>query len=108
MIHGTNGIRRFRRVGGGSPMVRSSVFVSCVNPDSLEDETMKDESLSRRQFVQTTAGATAGLMLSSRLEAMSSSAPEVIKIGVIGCGGRGTGAARDCMRGAEGVQIYAM
>ena len=69
---------------------------------------MKDESLSRRQFVQTTAGATAGLMLSSRLAAMPSSAPEVIKVGVIGCGGRGTGAARDCMRGNEGVQIVAM
>jgi myo-inositol 2-dehydrogenase/D-chiro-inositol 1-dehydrogenase len=69
---------------------------------------MNDDSFSRRRFVQTTAGATAGLVLSSRLRAMPSQTPEVIRVGVIGCGGRGTGAARDCMRGAEGVQIVAM
>src|SRR5690606_39006206 len=33
---------------------------------------------------------------------------DVIRVGVIGCGGRGTGATRDCMRGSDGVQIVAM
>ena len=33
---------------------------------------------------------------------------DVIRVGVIGCGGRGTGAAGDCMRGAEGVELVAL
>src|SRR5687768_2489579 len=37
------------------------------------------------------------------------SSAEVIRVGVIGCGGRGSGAARDIMRaGGEGVRIVAM
>lgn len=64
---------------------------------------------SRREFVQTTAAVTAGMMLPSRLRAAAPSfAPDVIRVGLVGCGGRGTGAARDCMRGSQGVEIVAM
>jgi predicted dehydrogenase len=33
---------------------------------------------------------------------------DVIRVGLIGCGGRGTGAANDIVTGAEGVEIVAM
>ena len=33
---------------------------------------------------------------------------DVIRVGLIGCGGRGTGAARDCAVSAEGVEIVAL
>jgi predicted dehydrogenase len=32
----------------------------------------------------------------------------VIRVGVIGCGGRGTGAALDCVRGSRGMEIVAL
>src|SRR5262245_52462296 len=33
---------------------------------------------------------------------------EIIKVGVIGCGGRGSGAAGDCLNADKGVRIVAM
>jgi len=72
--------------------------------------------LSRRTFVQATAATaaavtaavTAGMALPGRLRAMSSASAEMIRIGVVGCGGRGTGAARDAMRASEHVAIVAL
>ena len=75
---------------------------------------MHDDRLggfSRRSFVKTTTLATAGLVMPRALSAMTPdpASAEVIRVGVIGCGGRGSGAARDIMRaGGEGVQIVAM
>jgi predicted dehydrogenase len=68
-------------------------------------------AFSRRTFVKTTSLATAGLVMPRALSALTpdTASAEVIRIGVIGCGGRGSGAARDVMRaGGEGVQIVAM
>jgi len=66
--------------------------------------------IDRRSFIQTTAAATAGLMAfpgSIPLVGMRQGS-DVIRVGLIGCGGRGTGAAADCLRGAEGVELVAM
>jgi myo-inositol 2-dehydrogenase / D-chiro-inositol 1-dehydrogenase len=63
--------------------------------------------VSRRAFVQTTAAMTAGLVLPHRVTA-SAPKPEVLRVGLIGCGGRGTGAARDCLRASEGVELVAL
>jgi predicted dehydrogenase len=68
-------------------------------------------AFSRRQFVKTSTLATAGLALPRSLSALTPDfgSAEVIRVGVIGCGGRGSGAARDIMRaGGEGVAIVAM
>ena len=62
-------------------------------------------SVSRRAFMHTTAAATAAMAFPYGTLVRGS---DVIRVGVVGCGGRGTGAARDCMRGAEGVEIVAM
>ena len=61
--------------------------------------------VSRRAFVQATAAAAAAMAFPFGTRLHGS---DVIRVGVIGCGGRGTGAARDCMRGADGVEIVAM
>jgi predicted dehydrogenase len=65
---------------------------------------------SRRTFVKTTTLATAGLVMPRTLSAMSSdTSAEVIRVGLIGCGGRGTGAARDCLKaGGEDVVLVSM
>jgi myo-inositol 2-dehydrogenase / D-chiro-inositol 1-dehydrogenase len=61
--------------------------------------------MSRRTFVQSTAVATAGFVLPGGAYAAGS---DVIRVGVVGCGGRGTGAAHDCMRSSDGVEIVAL
>jgi myo-inositol 2-dehydrogenase / D-chiro-inositol 1-dehydrogenase len=65
--------------------------------------------LSRRDFVKETAAAGAAaataLTLSQTAHAAGS---DVIKIGVVGCGGRGTGAALDAMNADPGVRLVAM
>jgi predicted dehydrogenase len=64
----------------------------------------------RREFIKTTAMATAGV--ASGLLASSNFAyanvRATLRVGLIGCGGRGTGAARDCATAADGVEIVAM
>ena len=62
-------------------------------------------SVDRRTFMQTTAAATAAAAFPFGVRLHGS---DVIRVGVIGCGGRGTGATRDCMRGSDGVEIVAM
>jgi len=65
-------------------------------PDAIP--TKSDNDLSRRSFLKGTAGAGAAALaagLSSRVAYAAGS--DAIKVGLIGCGGRGTGAVRDCL-----------
>ena len=71
---------------------------------------MNDESrnsFSRRDFLKTTAaaGLAAAIPGSLGLHAQGS---DTLRVGVIGCGGRGTGAALDCLNAAPGVEIVAL
>jgi predicted dehydrogenase len=63
------------------------------------------DTVSRRTFIQTTAAATAAFALRGGVHAAGS---DVVRVGVIGCGGRGTGAASDCLLGCEGVELVAL
>jgi myo-inositol 2-dehydrogenase / D-chiro-inositol 1-dehydrogenase len=63
------------------------------------------DSVSRRAFIQTTAAAAAAMAWPASIHAAGS---DVIRVGVVGCGGRGTGAARDCLRSSEGVELVAL
>ncbi|HRR08728.1 MAG TPA: Gfo/Idh/MocA family oxidoreductase [Rhodothermales bacterium] len=60
----------------------------------------------RRDFLKTSVMATAGLIASGHFA--WANVAETLKVGLIGCGGRGTGAARDCVAGSEGITIWAM
>ncbi len=66
--------------------------------------------LTRRGFMKTAAAATAGL--SAGLMASGNfayAAPrETLRVGLVGAGGRGKGAARDAVVAAEGVELVAM
>lgn len=62
----------------------------------------------RRDFVQAGAGVAAGLAFARPLHAVPWERAATIRVGLVGCGGRGTGAARDCLRGSEGVELVAM
>jgi predicted dehydrogenase len=62
-------------------------------------------SISRRDFIVGSSVATASLILPSFANAQGN---DTIKVGVIGCGGRGTGAANDCVSSSPGVVIHSM
>ncbi len=66
--------------------------------------------LSRREFLRANASALAaatcgGLSLAGSVHAAGS---DTIKVGVIGCGGRGSGAAANAMNAGKDVRVVAM
>jgi predicted dehydrogenase len=69
---------------------------------------------SRRQFLtKSAAGMAAGVALASQLAPFVHAAgSDTLRVGLIGCGssrgGRGRGAAINCVNGGERVQLYAM
>jgi len=69
--------------------------------------SLKTNDISRRTFIKTSAAASLAALTAgkSRLFAAGS---DKIRVGVIGCGGRGTGAAINCVQSSEGVEIVAM
>ena len=62
--------------------------------------------LSRRNFLKVSAATTAGLMATGNFAYAGGS--DALRVGLVGCGGRGTGAARDAVIGADNVQVVAM
>ena len=66
---------------------------------------------SRRDFLKTSSvGLVGGAVAAGwgRTPGAYAAGSDMIKVGVIGCGGRGTGAASDVLRAARGVKIVAM
>lgn len=74
-----------------------------------DDQTQNDASVTRRDFLKTGAVAAAGTaaLLATGNYAFAQGSG-TIRVGLVGCGGRGTGAAGDCANSAPGVQIMAM
>src|SRR5690606_8544544 len=77
--------------------------------NSREDSSMArgKSKLTRRDFVRTAAAATA---VASTLPRFTwGAAPDKpLKIGLIGCGGRGTGAAHNAMAADPNVKVVAL
>ncbi|MGB0768240.1 MAG: hypothetical protein ACPGYV_11070, partial [Phycisphaeraceae bacterium] len=61
--------------------------------------------MTRREMIKASAGAAALASISPLAYAQ---AGPTLKVGLVGCGGRGTGAANDISRGADGIEITAM
>ena len=68
--------------------------------------------LTRRHFLRNSSTvAVSGLVASATLSRAANSstpAPSVIKVGLIGCGGRGTGAALQALKADPGVRLTAL
>ncbi|MAE77811.1 MAG: oxidoreductase, partial [Planctomycetes bacterium] len=69
----------------------------------MVSKTIKSEPITRRRVLK--AGAV--MPLAALVPVGVHRGRSTIRVGVIGCGGRGTGAARDCSK-TEGVEIVAM
>ncbi|MHC4157446.1 MAG: Gfo/Idh/MocA family protein [Planctomycetota bacterium] len=70
-------------------------------------KSKKTNKTTRRDFIKATAvvGLTAVLPAKERLFAAGS---DKLRVGLIGCGWRGTGAAADCVKAATNVEVVAM
>jgi predicted dehydrogenase len=69
-----------------------------------------NKSFNRRSFVKTSAiAAGAGLFIQDELKANAYiDGTDAIKIGLIGCGGRGTGAISQALKSGQNVKLVAM
>jgi myo-inositol 2-dehydrogenase / D-chiro-inositol 1-dehydrogenase len=63
---------------------------------------------SRRTFLKTAAVAGAALTVEALSPALYAAGSDMIKVGLVGCGGRGTGAAENVLNAAKGVKIVAI
>ena len=75
--------------------------------------TMHDQrgsGASRRDFLKTSTAAVVGGALASNLQApgVFAQGSDEIRVGVIGCGGRGTGAIDNVLNAAPGVRLVAV
>ncbi len=69
-----------------------------------------EHELTRREFLKASAGVTIGA-IATGLPAhayVHAQGSDRLRVGLIGCGGRGTGAARDAVFADKGVEIYAL
>lgn len=70
---------------------------------------MRKSSTSRRDFLKQTSGALAGMALASTIGARAYAGEQnTIKVALVGCGGRGTGAAANALSTKGPVQLVAM
>ena len=68
-----------------------------------------DHHLSRRDFLNTsTAASVAAPFLLSSLSATHAQEAGTLRVGLVGCGGRGTGAAANALSADENVKLVAM
>jgi predicted dehydrogenase len=70
-------------------------------------EIGKNAPVSRREFVKVAAAASAAAAIPAPMGLFARGA-DTIKVGVIGCGGRGTGATLDCLNADPGVEVVAL
>lgn len=70
---------------------------------------MNDKN-SRREFLKTSGLMAAGAVVAAKLSplAVHAEGSDQIKVAVIGCGGRGTGAAMDCLKAGGNMKIVAV
>jgi predicted dehydrogenase len=66
-----------------------------------------EASVSRRDFVKTAAAASIAATFPGSFNVFAQGS-DTFRVGVIGCGGRGTGAAIDCLKADPGVEIVAL
>jgi predicted dehydrogenase len=77
----------------------------------MDQQHVKAGTPSRREFIKTSTAAVVGGTIASSLSSIPgayAAGSDEIRVGVIGCGGRGTGAVDNVLSSAEGVRLVAM
>jgi predicted dehydrogenase len=66
-------------------------------------------NVTRRDFIKTSAGTAVSLAaLGAGAGRVFAGGSDRLRVGVIGCGGRGTGAAVDCLASSDGIRVVAL
>jgi predicted dehydrogenase len=73
-----------------------------------ENQQTGNGALTRRTFLTTTSAVSGALVAEALRPQVFAAGSDMIKVGVIGCGGRGSGAAGNVLHAARGVQIIAL
>jgi predicted dehydrogenase len=74
----------------------------------MSDNTPSDNGQSRRSFLKTAAAAGAVLTTEALLPQVHAAGSDTIKVGLVGCGGRGTGACGNVLHSTQNVKIVAI
>src|SRR5688572_31320314 len=77
----------------------------------MNDQTLPNNSPTRREFIKTSSILMAGTTLGSGLSLMpkaQAADQQTLRIGLVGCGGRGTGAAAQAMAADKNVLLTAV
>ena len=78
-------------------------------PTAAADTATNNDGISRRTLIARTGQiAAASALAGIAIPHVYAQANSTVQIALIGCGGRGTGAARDICEGAQGIEIVAM
>ena len=67
-----------------------------------------DSSTSRRGFIKTSGIVTGSLLAAGVAPRVHAAGSDTIRVGLIGCGGRGTGAASELLTADKGIHLVAM
>ena len=81
-----------------------------TNPPNFSNTHEREQNL-RVEFLKGTTAAAAGIALAGGLDIARTAyaaGSDELKIALIGCGGRGTGAVVDCLSSCENVRLMAM
>jgi myo-inositol 2-dehydrogenase/D-chiro-inositol 1-dehydrogenase len=76
----------------------------------MEQRDQQASGTTRRDFIKTSAALVGGTMASgiASIPGAYAAGSDEIRVGIIGCGGRGTGAVDNVLSAAEGVRLVAM
>jgi myo-inositol 2-dehydrogenase / D-chiro-inositol 1-dehydrogenase len=94
-------------MGAVSPPGGAVGQVFYQEPDMTHENRTEHGNPTRREFLARSAGLTIGLMGAAHLAARGSIVDE-LKIGIVGCGGRGTGAVIDALGTSGPIRLVAM
>jgi myo-inositol 2-dehydrogenase / D-chiro-inositol 1-dehydrogenase len=81
-----------------------------MNPHNSSPEPVRSSGTSRREFLRTSAAAVSATALGALDLSRSAYAAgnDTLRVGMIGCGGRNTGAAAQAMTADSGARLVAM
>jgi len=68
----------------------------------------KIDAATRREFIRTGAAVVGGTLAAPVIPGAWAAGSDEIRVGLIGCGGRGRGALKDALQAADGVRLVAM
>ncbi|MEX2016223.1 MAG: hypothetical protein WD873_06250 [Candidatus Hydrogenedentales bacterium] len=68
--------------------------------------TSTKQGITRRDFAKATAMASVAILTAKSGMAQTNS--ETLRVGLLGCGSRGSGAAAQCLQGNENVKLIAI